>query len=99
MEILVREPSKYDYNGLILPASPEYTSRPGGTLIVDGMDTAQTQMCCHCGTHWTLVKGSGKRRGWCLECSGLTCGKPSCTSCYPYEKQIDDMSKRGWRVR
>jgi len=48
-------------------------------------------MCCHCGGHWLWVKGSGRRRGWCMRCSGCTCGQRACDACVPMERQIENM--------
>lgn len=66
--------------------------KPKGTVIVTSdlrtveMDTLQ---CVHCGCHWTVVKGSGKDRGFCAGCMGPTCGKKGCDPCVPYEKRLD----------
>lgn len=49
----------------------------------------ETRRCCHCGSHWTYQPGSGTTRGFCMSCSGLTCGSEACNSCLPYEAMIE----------
>lgn len=50
----------------------------------------ETHQCVHCGKHWILIPGSGKDRGYCLKCNGLTCGRKECDPCRPYMKQIEE---------
>lgn len=64
-------------------------SKPSGMVLIDGREVAETVMCVHCGCHWVFQKGSGRRRGWCLKCSGMTCGSKSCDTCMPLEKRLD----------
>lgn len=64
-----------------------------GAIIVDGMHIADTLRCVHCGHVWIPVKGSGKIRGWCTKCNGVTCGSEECKTCYPFEKKLDDYEK------
>lgn len=46
--------------------------------------------CCHCGIHDQYIKGSGKRRGYCMKCRHITCDKELCIKeCVPYEAQIE----------
>jgi hypothetical protein len=49
----------------------------------------ETRQCCHCGRHWLYRPGSGTRRGFCMQCTGLTCGDPKCDPCVPYEARIE----------
>jgi len=49
---------------------------------------ADTRQCCHCGSHWVHEVGSGKIRGYCMNCGGHVCG-PQCAACVPYERQIE----------
>ena len=67
--------------------------RPSGYGIVtlDGKETdSETLSCCHCQFTWTVVPGSGLKRGWCFLCQGPTCGKRDCESrCAPWEKQVE----------
>jgi len=47
-----------------------------------------TLQCCHCNKHWFVEPGSGKTRGFCINCMGPHCGGPACVSCTPFEKQL-----------
>jgi hypothetical protein len=71
--------------------------RPHGTLITFDCDGPEqehdTVQCCHCGRHWIFVAGSGKKRGFCVQCNGITCGNPVCDRCVPIEQQIENMEK------
>lgn len=59
-----------------------------------------TLQCVHCGGHWIVVVGSGRKRGWCKHCQGPLCGKRQCMErCYPLEKRLDDMEKHGAMIR
>lgn len=66
---------------------------PAGHIIVTAPDSQpvelETRQCRHCGKHWLYQPGSGKRRGFCLKCMGLTCGEPECDPCVPYEARIE----------
>ncbi len=101
MEIIVPGVKKNEYRGLILPGAPEYSRKVDGTILMDGSpDTATTRQCCHCGTHFVMIKGSGKHRGWCLECGDITCGGPNCNECFPFEKRVSFYEKgqiRDWQ--
>ena len=41
----------------------------------EGCDTVQ---CCHCSYTWVYTPGSGRTRGICLRCNGITCGRDCC---------------------
>lgn len=71
----------------------ESVHKPSGAIIVEGMHIADTLTCKHCGYTWIPVKGSGKVRGWCGSCGGVTCGRPECNVCVPYAKKIDMYEK------
>ena len=60
-----------------------------GVWLIDGVCVADTKRCCHCGCHFTMVKGSGKTRGYCMECGDVTCGRSRCDSCLPFQKRLD----------
>ena len=60
-----------------------------GAVIVDGRQVSSTAMCVHCGMHFEMVRGSGKIRGWCMKCGGITCGQPDCDRCIPLEARLD----------
>ena len=50
-------------------------------------------MCVHCGRHWLFERGSGRARGWCMNCGGFTCG-PGCVAggdCVPYGQFLDNL--------
>ncbi len=71
----------------------KYERNPSGAFIVDGVEMAHTLQCCHCGGHFVSIKGSGKTRGFCLNCMGVTCGKLECNSCIPFGKKLEIMEK------
>ena len=73
--------------------------RPKGYLLVTGPvgveDEGETLQCVHCGMHWRVQPGSGRQRGYCMNCDGPTCGKKVCmTKCVPAEKKIQEMEGR-----
>jgi hypothetical protein len=73
----------------IHPAGFMQIVRDDGTTL-----EADTMRCVHCGKHWQVVPGSGRKRGWCIKCNGPLCGKELCMkSCYPVEKRLDDAEK------
>ena len=63
-------------------------ARPSGGILIDGKHVADTIQCCHCGSHWIPVRGSGIVRGWCHYCQGPICGA-RCATCVPAEKMIE----------
>lgn len=67
--------------------------REDGAILVDGVQVATTHQCCHCGGHFTSVKGSGTRRGFCLKCMRVTCGASECDPCVPFEKKLEMIEK------
>lgn len=50
-----------------------------------------TFQCCHCQAHFTVIPGSGRVRGFCTRCNHVTCGKPGCDPCVPFEQKLDNM--------
>ena len=38
----------------------------------------ETRQCVHCQYTWQYQPGSGARRGFCLHCYGLICGREEC---------------------
>lgn len=66
---------------------------PDGAIIVDGIQIADTKQCCHCGHHFLSIRGSGKTRGWCMKCNAVTCGRPTCNTCYPFQKRLADYER------
>jgi hypothetical protein len=71
----------------------ESVRKPSGHIIVAGQEVCDTLKCCHCGHVWIPIKGSGRIRGWCMKCSGPTCGSHECNACYPFEKKLNDYEK------
>ena len=63
--------------------------RASGAILIDGHHVADTVQCVHCGTHWVPQRGSGRLRGFCLRCGGVTCGAASCDACVPFEQRLD----------
>ncbi len=51
----------------------------------------KSMKCLHCGFHWDVIPGSGRKRGWCQNCNGPTCGSPACDPCVHYMQKIDNM--------
>jgi hypothetical protein len=47
-------------------------------------------MCCHCNAHFWVTPGSGKRRGFCMLCAKVTCGREQCDACVPVEVMLDN---------
>lgn len=70
--------------------------KPGGAILLDGVQVADTLQCVHCGGHWVPRAGSGTVRGWCPRCSGPVCG-PTCAACVPFEQRLDRAERRGTR--
>lgn len=68
--------------------------RPSGSIFIDGQEVADTARCCHCGGHFVMVRGSGRRRGWCLACNAMTCGRRGCGECLPVGKRLELTEKR-----
>lgn len=69
------------------------TLRPAGTIIVQGPGglpvQRETHRCCHCQKHFLVQRGSGRLRGLCSRCGGVTCG-PTCSSaCVNWERALD----------
>lgn len=65
------------------------SNKEDGVLMMDSTVIAKTRQCCHCGNHFAMIKGSGKKRGWCMKCHSITCGKIECCSCVPFEKKLE----------
>lgn len=77
---------------------PQHASmRPSGLIIVDdperGVTEVDTLQCCHCGGHFPVQPGSGKRRGFCIRCMGPLCGAEACGVCVPAEKRLEQIEQ------
>ena len=67
--------------------------RPAGyvTIVGDGpVIERDTLQCVHCGFHWMVIPGSGRRRGWCMKCNGPSCGAEECMACRPVAELVGD---------
>ena len=67
----------------------QFENKPSGYILLDGQEVAHTKQCCHCGSHFVSIKGSGKIRGFCVGCNSITCGTPACDIHVPYEKKLE----------
>ena len=82
------------------PAAPRHSARqPKGYVIITDPDAPtreyDTLQCVHCQAHWKVIPGSGRQRGYCLNCDGPTCGKKDCEEkCIPFEKAIEAIEAR-----
>lgn len=63
--------------------------REDGAVLFDGIQVSSTHQCCHCGGHFEMRKGSGRRRGFCMKCMRLTCGAHECDPCVPWEAKME----------
>lgn len=75
------------------PAYP-LNIRQRGSIIIDGREVANTVQCCHCAGHFLYQRGSGTTRGFCTRCSQITCGKPECDPCRPFEKWLEMVERK-----
>lgn len=83
-------------NSLLKPSGILITSHPDSDLC-QIQDTVQ---CKHCGRHWIWIPGSGRRRGWCMNCNGFTCGSDLCDVCVPNEQLLENIEQgRRWDYR
>ena len=71
-----------------------YTNKKASSdiIVTDeyGNITKEREMlrCVHCGFHWEVQPGSGRKRGFCQKCCGPTCGSTQCDTCNPVMKQL-----------
>lgn len=56
--------------------SGHFQTSTGDGIRLEG----ETRRCEHCQYTWTYEPGSGIRRGLCLGCRGLLCGRPECAA-------------------
>lgn len=71
--------------------------REAGVVIVSDVDSdkviqSPTMQCVHCGRHWVVQPGSGRKRGTCLRCNGPICG-PCCAVCVPTEQRLKNLAE------
>jgi hypothetical protein len=73
-------------NTMVRPHSYFIATRLDGTK--EELDGAQ---CCHCMAHFAVKPGSGKRRGFCMLCNQVTCGRSMCDPCVPKMQQVENL--------
>lgn len=61
--------------------------REHGAIITDGIQTASTQKCGHCGGHFIVVKSG--YLPYCHQCDRITCGRLACLEHIPLEAQLE----------
>jgi hypothetical protein len=64
-------------------------AKVSGLVFLDGQETGETRQCVHCGRHWIWQHGSGRVRGYCMNCGGITCGSQECNVCVPWQKKME----------
>ena len=69
------------------------TSRPTGFAEWTGGDAPAVARdclcCCHCSKHFFVTPGSGKKRGYCMNCGQVTCGQKKCDTCIHWKKKLE----------
>lgn len=87
MGILIKEPGKV--TGYFVTAD-QYGRKIEGEI----------RTCVHCQYSWEYHPNSGIKRGWCIKCNGLLCGKEACLrSCTPIDQQLDIAEKYKWDIQ
>lgn len=61
-----------------------------GIVFSNGREVATTLQCPHCGGHFVSRKGSGHRRTFCMKCSAVTCGSPTCDACRDFRADLGE---------
>lgn len=58
--------------------------KPAGYFVKgvagDHTVTGESRQCCHCQYVWEYQPGSGRQRGFCLNCHGLVCLRAECAA-------------------
>ncbi len=58
------------------------------------IDEGESLKCVHCGLHFVVRPGSGRERGFCLNCMGPLCGAKECMdNCVPWERRMEEMER------
>lgn len=70
--------------------------KEAGIIITEPYDsdkktTRPTFQCTHCGRHFEVIKGSGRKRGWCLNCNGPTCSA-KCENCVHRRQLLENLA-------
>jgi hypothetical protein len=69
--------------------------RPHATIIISDPDRPNeihmdVLSCVHCQMCWVVQIGSGRQRGYCSRCAGVTCGSKACCNCDgPMERRLE----------
>jgi hypothetical protein len=85
---------------ILVPGQPDFYAdtkwerKPSGVILIDNEEVASTICCPHCNSHFISRKGSGERRAFCINCKAVTCGRPACDACVPFEKKMERLEKR-----
>ena len=55
--------------------------------------------CVHCQQVFPYVRNSGRDRGWCPNCKGITCGRKHCDPCVHWMQMLANMGAgRPWAL-
>jgi hypothetical protein len=76
-------------NPSTLIIEPRAARRAAGVAVVNGQEMADTLQCPHCAKHFWLVKGSKKKRHFCMGCMAPTCNEAACRTCVPWQKKLE----------
>jgi hypothetical protein len=85
---------------MLIRTNESYTiRRPHGVLLATHFDGTLEErdilVCCHCQYTWAVMPGSGRRRGWCIRCDALVCGKQRCMAeCAPFERWLEAVERK-----
>lgn len=74
-------------------------TNPKGYIIVsgeNGVEEYDCAQCGHCQAQWQVIRGSGIKRGFCLQCKQPLCGADPCMNhgCIPFEKMFEAYEQR-----
>ncbi len=79
-----------------MPSTPTHSVlRPHGVILISDPDLPHevqidVMTCVHCQQAWIVRPGSGRVRGFCTRCHGVTCGSRACCECAgPMEKRVE----------
>lgn len=84
-----------------MPNPLDRVRHAAGAIMHDGGSQAgwtvisESVQCVHCGAHITIEPGSGRERGFCLNCMGVVCGHQNCWECIPEEQMLLNMEAAG----
>lgn len=65
-----------------------------GTILLDGVEVAQTRQCCHCNSHFIKTKQIRVGPEKCWYCGGYMCLKKVCNEgCLPFEQWLENVER------